>query len=166
MTREPGGDAGYSGTPLYRKLGIKDGATVALLGAPAGFEERLLPANAAAVKRMSIGALSVSSRGVSGSKTTGVPVGKPWDVVICFVKDKSTLSRYFPGLAAAVHPAGAVWIAWPKRSSGVATDLTEEVLRDVCLPTGMVDNKVCAIDEIWSGLRFVWRLEHRGRPRT
>lgn len=133
--------AGYSGTPLPKKLGIKEGARVALLGAPPGFVAVLgdLPA---------------------GATIDATPDERP-DITVLFTTARADLAGRFADLAGSTPPAGAVWIAWPKRSSGVPTDLTEDTLRAVCLPTGMVDNKVCAIDDTWSGLRFVWRRELR-----
>ena len=134
--------AGYSGTPLPQKLGIKPGTRVALVSAPRGFADaalRPLPERVALRDRV---------RG-------------PLDVIVFFTKRRAELERRFGRLAAALDPAGALWIAWPKRSSGVATDLTEDILREVVLPRGLVDTKVCAIDDIWSGLRFVIRKENR-----
>ena len=87
------------------------------------------------------------------------------DVVVLFTTSRSELESRLPDLGARVFPAGGLWIAWPKRSSGVPTDLTENVLRQVVLPTGMVDNKVCAVNEVWSGLRFVRRRELRSQER-
>lgn len=135
---------GYSGTPLARKLGIAGGARVALLGAPHGFEDELapLPDGVTVVRRLGAGL----------------------DVAVLFVTERRELERRFPAVARAVFPAGGFWVAWPKRASKVPTDLTEDVLREVGLPQGLVDNKVCAVTEIWSGLRFVWRKENRGRP--
>lgn len=135
--------AGYSGTPLARKLGIKDGALVALLGAPDGFEAELepLPDGVEVRRRLADGI----------------------DVAVLFVTSRSQLERRFPQAAAALTPAGGLWVAWPRWSSGVATDLTENVLREVVLPAGLVDNKVCAVNRAWSGLRFVTRRETR-RP--
>ena len=89
------------------------------------------------------------------------PEANPVEMLIAFYTGRAELSATFPARARRLVPAGAFWIAWPKRSSSVPTDLTEDVLREVCLPTGMVDNKVCAIDGTWSGLRFVVRKEHR-----
>ena len=83
------------------------------------------------------------------------------DVVVLFVTERRELERRFAAVAEAVHPAGGFWVAWPKRASRVPTDLTEDVLREVGLPHGLVDNKVCAVDEVWSGLSFVWRKERR-----
>ena len=133
--------AGYSGTPLAKKLGIRPGDTVALVGAPANFEAELdgLP------------------DGVQLRRRAG---GKP-QVIVLFTTQAPDLERRFPGLAKSVWPDGSLWIAWPKRASGVATDLDENRLRQIGLPHGLVDNKVCAVNEIWSGLRFVWRKENR-----
>ena len=132
---------GYSGTPLPRKLGIKPGATLALVDAPPGFDETL-------------GQLPDGVR-YADERETGV------DVLVAFHMSRSVLEATFPAQARRIASDGGYWIAWPKRSSGVPTDITEDVLRDVILPTGLVDNKVCAIDETWSGLRFVVRKERR-----
>jgi hypothetical protein len=133
--------AGYSGTPLAKKLGIRSGDAVALVGAPNGFETELdgLPDD-------------VQLRRRAG--------GKP-NVIVLFTTQVRDLERRFPGLAKSVWPDGSLWIAWPKKSSGVATDVDENRLRDIGLPQGLVDNKVCAVNETWSGLRFVWRKENR-----
>lgn len=135
--------AGYSGTPLVNKLGIKPGHKVRLFGAPGGFEATLegLPAGAKVVR--------------------GHLQEVRYDVMVCFFTRRAELEGAFAGLNRQLDPAGGLWIAWPKKSSGRPTDLTENILRQVVLPSGMVDNKVCAIDERWSGLRFVWRLENR-----
>lgn len=134
--------AGYSGTPLPQKLGIKPGASVALLRAPKGFDAWL-------------GALP------DGVRVTRRVSSAPLDVVLAFFTARDRLERDIPALERAVFPAGNVWIAWPKKSSGVVTDLTEDAVRDVALPRGLVDNKVCAVDETWSALRLVWRKERR-----
>jgi hypothetical protein len=133
--------AGYSGTPLPRKLGVKPGARVALLGAPEGFERTLgeLPAGVRVAAR---------ARG-------------PLDVVVFFTRERARLGRRLPALMEALDPAGRLWVAWPKRASKVPTDVTEDVVRELALPLGLVDNKVAAIDETWSGLQLVIRLEHR-----
>ncbi len=138
------GGSGYSGTPLPKKLGIKPGMKFGLLAEPAGFEEQLgeLPAQVE-VRRRARGQL---------------------DVILAFFTRKHELTRQLPTLGKAVGPDGGVWIAWPKRASGVPSDLDENVVRELGLKAGLVDNKVCAIDEVWSGLRFVYRL--RDRPRT
>ena len=133
--------AGYSGTPLPRKLGVKPGDRVALIGAPDGFEPVLgeLPDGV----RL--------SRALRGS----------FEVIVCFCERRAELERRLARLRAALTPAGGLWLAWPKRSSGVATDLGEGLVREFGLAAGLVDNKVCAIDETWSGLRFVYRLADR-----
>jgi hypothetical protein len=138
--------AGYSGTPLVRKLGIKEGHTVAFPGAPDGFPALLVPLPDGVDVRP-------RARG-------------PLDVVVFFTRRRSELERRFTALKRALDPAGGLWIAWPKRSSGVETDLTEDVVREIALAEGLVDNKVCAIDETWSGLRLVYRLSDRPRTRT
>jgi hypothetical protein len=138
--------AGYSGTPLVRKLGIKEGHTVVLLGAPAGFE----------------GTLGELPSGVSVED--GVRGKGSIDVAILFVKSRADLEKRFMKVAGGLKPAGGLWVAWPKKASGVPTDMTEHVVRDVALPKGLVDNKVCAIDDVWSGLRLVYRLENRPSP--
>jgi hypothetical protein len=133
--------AGYSGTPLPKKLGIKEEHRVALLDAPDDIE-RLL-----------------------GDLPPGVTVLRsaraPLDVVVWFVTERRTLERRLPELAERLDRAGGLWICWPKKASGVATDVTENVARDAALALGLVDNKVCAIDETWSGLRIVYRLRDR-----
>jgi hypothetical protein len=137
--------AGYSGTPLVRKLGIKPGARLGLLPAPDGFDETLgeLP-DGVAVRRRARG---------------------PLDVIVAFHLRRAELERRLGTLRDALDPAGGLWIAWPKRASGVATDIDENVVRALGLEAGLVDNKVCAIDEVWSGLRLVYRLRDRpGRP--
>ena len=133
--------AGYSGTPLQRKLGIKEGHRVAFPGAPDGFGGLLgaLPDTVAVRSR---------ARG-------------PLDVIVFFTLRRAELERRLPALRRAMDPAGGLWIAWPKRSSGVETDLTEDIVRALGLANRLVDNKVCAIDETWSGLRLVIRLEDR-----
>jgi hypothetical protein len=134
--------AGYSGTPLPRKLGIKPGHRVALLGAPDGFEADTL-----------------------GDLPDGVGVvrrtGGEADVIVSFHTSRAELERRLPALRAMMEPAAGLWIAWPKRASKVPTDMTEDVVREIALPTGLVDNKVCAIDATWSGLRLVIRLSAR-----
>ena len=133
--------AGYSGAPLAKKLGIKEGARVAFVDAPDGFDETVAPL------------------------PDGVKLGRDavpgLDVVVFFTTERTALEARIEALMAAIAPNGAVWIGWPKRASGVETDMTEDVVRDVALPLGLVDNKVCAIDETWSGLRLVIRLENR-----
>jgi hypothetical protein len=134
--------AGYSGTPLQTKLGIREGERVMLLHAPEGFDDTLgpLPDGVQVVRRL------------SGSA----------DVVVAFIDRRAHLEAAVERLERAIFPDGALWIAWPKQSSKVPSDMTGDVVREVVLPRGLVDNKVCAIDDVWSGLRVVWRRELRG----
>ena len=144
MTSHPGGrptPAGYSGTPLARKLGIKPGHAVAVVGGPAGFGDGLAALSGADVAE-------------------GLPAG-PLDVIVTFVRWREEFEAQLPVLRERMAPACGLWIAWPKRAARVPTDMTEHVVREVALPTGLVDNKVCAIDEVWSGLRLVIRRELR-----
>jgi hypothetical protein len=138
MTPAP---SGYSGTPLPRKLGIKPGSRLALVGAPDDLGATLgeLPGGVV-VRRRAQG---------------------PCDVIVAFFTRGAELERRMPALKRALDPAGGLWIAWPKRSSGVQTDLGDGPVREAGLAAGLVDNKVCAIDETWSGLRFVYRVRDR-----
>jgi hypothetical protein len=133
--------AGYSGTPLVQKLGIKPDFRVRFVDAPADFAATLGP-------------LPAGVEQVGGS-------AKDLDLAVLFVTERKALAERFAKLAARLTPAGMVWVAWPKKTAGVPTDLTENVVRDVCLDAGLVDVKVCAIDETWSGLKFVYRLRDR-----
>jgi alkylation response protein AidB-like acyl-CoA dehydrogenase len=130
---------GYSGTPLAKKLGVKQGHTVALVGAP---ETWSIP-----------------------DLDPGVKVRRDLrenpDVVIAFLRSRSELRRRRPHLLEALKAEGSLWLAWPRKAGGHVSDVTEQSLRDELLPTGLVDTKVAALDEDWSGLRFVWRREHR-----
>jgi hypothetical protein len=132
--------SGYSGTPLPRKLGIKPDSTVLLIGAPAGFDLGDLPGGAVLHRRPGTG---------------------PYDVVLTFCPDMATLRNCFTPLARRLTTAGALWIAWPKKASGVRTDLTENVVREHGLAEGLVDVKVAAVDATWGGLKFVVRLRDR-----
>ena len=133
--------AGYSGTPLAKKLGIKEGHRVALPAAPDGFEELLgeLPED-----------VRVRSRAAG-----------PLDAIVYFTTGRAELERRLPALRRALDPAGGLWIGWPKGSSGVETDLTFSDVQELGLANKLVDNKVCAIDETWSGLRLVIRVKDR-----
>jgi len=133
--------AGYSETPLAKKLGIKERSRIALVNEPRGFRETL-------------GELPNGVSFPGGS-------GKNIDLILFFVKSQAELSKRFTKLAAKLAPAGMLWIAWPKKASGVASDLSDGVVRETGLVAGLVDTKVCAIDEVWSGLRFVIRLKDR-----
>ncbi len=126
---------------LWRKLGLTEGARLALLGAPDDVLDELPP-------------------GVVVTRRAG---GRA-DVVVAFFDRRAALERRLGALERMIFPSGGLWIAWPKRTSGVATDLSDQVVRQAGLARRLVDNKVCAIDATWSGLRFVWRLEHRGGP--
>jgi hypothetical protein len=124
----------YSQTPLPQKLGIKEGSRVALQGAPSGFAETL------GVEPRLRGRL---------------------DVVVLFTTRRGELTRAFSPLARRLNPAGGLWIAWPKKSADLESDLTFEIVQEIGLEAGLVDNKSCAIDETWQALRFVYRLEDR-----
>jgi hypothetical protein len=132
---------GYSGTALVQKLGFKEGMKAAILGAPDGFDDTLgpLPYGVTVARRL------------GGSK----------DMVILFATERAVLTRRLAALRAAIAPDGMVWVAWPKKAAKMDTNITEDVVREVVLPTGLVDVKVCAIDETWSGLKIVIRKELR-----
>jgi hypothetical protein len=135
--------AGYSGTPLPKKLGILPGSRLGWLAPPSDFATTL-------------GALP------EGVKPTLLGRAKgPFDVIVAFFERELDFKTKLPKLEAVLTQNGGLWIAWPKRASGVPTDMTEDVVRKHALPRGLVDNKVCAIDAIWSGLRLVIRLENR-----
>lgn len=134
---------GYSGTPLARKLGIKEGHRVLLCHAPAELALAPLPAGA------------VTHRKAGGGR---------YDVILACCADQAALARGFARWHGLLAPAGGLWLGWPKKSSGVPTDLTETLVRDCGLRAGLVDNKVCAVDETWSALRFVVRIADRARP--
>jgi hypothetical protein len=131
--------AGYSGTPLAKKLGIFEGSTLALLGEPTTPVVAGLPAGVT---------LKRQARGKA-------------DVVVAFFTERRDFERRIEALGTMIFPAGGLWVAWPKRASGVVTTMNENVVRAAVLPLGLVDNKVCAIDDTWSGLRVVWRRERR-----
>jgi hypothetical protein len=134
--------SGYSGTPLPKKLGIKPGHRVMLLGAPEGFEADVL------------GELPAGVRVVRAARGEA-------DVIVSFHVELGDLARRLPALRAAMVPNAGLWIAWPKRASKVPTDITEDVVRELALAGALVDNKVAALDEVWSGLRLVIRLKDR-----
>jgi hypothetical protein len=136
--------AGYSGTPLSRKLGIGEDDEVVVVGAPNGFSDRL-----------------ATEVGDEAFIHTDLADATLFDVIVAFVAWRSELESQLDLLRARMAPACGLWIAWPKRASKVATDMSENVIREVALPTGLVDNKVCAIDQTWSGLRLVIRRELR-----
>jgi hypothetical protein len=136
------GTAGYSGTLLAKKLGVTAGTTLALVTAPTGWAIDLPPD--VAVKRR---------------------VGGHVDVALAFFTSTALLEDRLDALGAMIFPAGGLWIAWPKKASGVVTDLSDNAVRAVALPQGLVDNKVCALDATWSALRLVWRRENRATYR-
>lgn len=133
--------AGYSQRSLVDKLGIKPGTRIALINAPRGY-------------RTTLGKLP------PGVAVTSAPRGT-LQMIQFFTVDRTTLERRLPQLLRALAPNGALWISWPKRASGVPSDMTEDVVRAVALPTGLVDVKVAAVDEVWSGLKLVRRLKNR-----
>jgi Protein of unknown function (DUF3052) len=140
--------AGYSGTPLPRKLGIKPGDAVAILGGP-----ELVAAEVAGVP-----GLPPVRRDLAGDD--------PVDVIVVFVTRRADLAGQLARLRARMTPAAGLWVAFPKRSSGVSTDMTDHVVREIALPAGLVDNKVCAIDQTWTGVRLVIRRELRPAGRS
>lgn len=133
--------AGYSGTPLPKKLGLKENQRVAVINAPADFQRTLgdIPENVEIVKRLT----------------------SPLDLVMLFVEKEKQLQKQFSGLAARLASSGMIWVAWPKKSSGVATDLDFNRVQRIGLDRGLVDVKICAIDDTWSGLKFVIRVKDR-----
>lgn len=133
--------AGYSGTPLVQKLGIKSGMTMHVIGAPDGY----------------LGTLGRLPDDVASSRTLKAPL----DFVQFFTTSRTALEKKFAALAKSLAPAGMLWVSWPKKASKVETDVTEDVVRGIALKGGLVDVKVCAVDEVWSGLKLVRRLKDR-----
>lgn len=133
--------AGYSNTPLIKKLGIKPGSRVYVRQSPVDYATLTggLPPNAELKSRL----------------------GKGLDVVHFFTRSRSELEAFLPKAKQAIMPDGMIWVSWPKKVSKVATDVTEDVVRAVCLPLDLIDVKVCAVDEVWSGLKLVVRKEKR-----
>lgn len=132
--------AGYSGKPLWQKLGLKPGLRVALAGTPENYWT------------------------ICGYDPVALELATPRgrvDFAHGFARTRAQLQKLLASLSRRLEPAGALWISWPKKSAGVATDLSEDVLREVALPLGLVDVKVCAVDATWSGLKFVWRQSER-----
>jgi hypothetical protein len=138
--------SGYSGTPLPQKLGIKPDTLLVLVGAPDGFAETLgaLPEGVEVATELGWGAVDSAS-----------------GVVMLFTSSRAELDDRRSELGRAIFPAGSLWVCWPKRASKVPTDITEDVVREVVLPHGLVDVKVCAIDATWSGLKLMWRNDRR-----
>jgi hypothetical protein len=137
--------AGYSGTPLVKKLGIKPGSNIALLNAPTDYASELdLPED-----------VTINSRS-----------GKPLDFAQLFVQNEKDLKAKFSKYAKRLNASGMIWVSWPKKSSRVSTDLSENIVREVGLTAGLVDVKICAVNEVWSGLKFVYRLKDRAKIST
>ena len=137
--------AGYSGTPLTKKLGIKAGQMIVLLNAPENYNDLLAPLPDGLIRYDSL---------------DDVPLGKV-DFVQCFVENYADLEAIFPTLTQLIRKDGMIWISWYKKASKIPTDLTEDVIRDLGLTLGVVDVKVAAVDARWSALKFVYRLENR-----
>ncbi len=134
--------AGYSGTPLWKKLGYKAGSTAFVEGAPTDYHSMLALPNEIPVQWAARLSNSIS-------------------FVHLFTSSKSMVKSRLPVIRGAINPDGVIWVSWPKKSSGVATDITEGVIREIALPLGLVDIKVCAVDEVWSGLKLMIRKELR-----
>ena len=135
--------AGYSGTPLAKKLGIKPGSQISFVNSPAHFAKQLeLP-----------------------STVTIKPISRASDLdfILVFVKSQELLTAAFAQYSEKIKPNGMFWVSWPKKTSGVPSDLNENIVRDIGLTAGLVDVKVCAVDETWSGLKFVYRLKDRAQ---
>ena len=135
--------AGYSGTPLPKKLGLKEDGVMVLLNAPAGIEQWFVPLPAGA---------SLASKMTANS-----------GLVVLFCKDMAALKKSLPGVSRKLPADGSLWISWPKKASKLFVDLTEDGIREVVLPTGLVDVKVCAVNDNWSGLKLMVRKEQRER---
>jgi hypothetical protein len=140
---------GYSGTPLPKKLGIKPGFRVQLVSAPAEVQTELREAlTSCAIAR-------------DGKRKSNDNRNDSLDFAIIFTKSQAELKQEFRRLAKLLQPAGMLWVSWPKKSSGVASDLDDNRVREIGLAAGLVDVKVCAVTEIWSGLKFVRRVKDR-----
>lgn len=137
-------ESGYSGTPLVRKLGLKDGQSALLLGVP----DRL-------VDIAGFPGFAICDTLIDG------PDSRRHDYIHVFVMERAQLEAMAPRLAASLRADGMMWISWPNRSSKVPTTLTEDLLREIFLPLGLVDTKVCAVDAVWSGLKFMFRKDAR-----
>jgi len=133
--------AGYSGTPLAKKLGIKDGFRIVLLDVPSEVRAEL---------KSALAACKVARE-----------LDQDVDFIMCFTKSKMQLAAEVGRVSRNLAPVGMLWVNWPKKSSGVATDLNENVVREIGLAAGLVDVKVCAVTDVWSGLKFVRRLKDR-----
>ena len=143
---------GYSGTPLAKKLGLKDGQRVLFIALPSELAQL----------REARSFLAVTEAGW----TDMAGASGPFDLIHAFVDRREALQAGIPRLLPAIVPDGAIWISWPKKASKVPTDVTEDVIREVVLPIGLVDVKVAAVSDIWSGLKVVIRRELRPSPRS
>jgi hypothetical protein len=142
--------AGYSGTPLWKKLGLKPGGRLTLLDAPEGFTVGDLPDGA-----------TIAREGARAGRTSAA------ELIVAFCGELVAVRKGVERLSARIHPDGALWVAWPRKAAGHESDVSEQAIRDAALPLGLVDVKVAALDEHWSGLRLVWRKERRdASPRT
>jgi hypothetical protein len=155
--------AGYSSTPLYKKLGLRAGDLLVLVDPPKGWAVPDLPDGVSTVTeiatpsgRRSRARARAPARGQQ-SASTSEPA-----VIVAFFRARGVLAEAIPALAERIFPAGAVWVAWPRRAAGHESDIREQDIRELALPIGLVDVKVAALDEDWSGLRLVWRRERRG----
>jgi|SRR5580698_480550 hypothetical protein len=137
----PKATAGYSGMPVAKKLGIKAGFRVLARNAPADYKKLLAP--------------------LPEDVTITARAGKDLDLIHLFTRSRHELAAALPAMLKSIGNDGAIWVSWPKKASKVETDVTEDVIRDVALPLGLVDVKVCAVDETWSGLKLVIRLKNR-----
>ena len=134
--------AGYSGTPLAKKLGIKEGSRVYVVGAPPGFQDLLEP--------WPLGAILIDR------------IDEKTDLIHFFDKSRAALEKSIRATLKKMRPDATIWVSWPKKASKVPTDITEDTVREIALPMGLVDVKVCAVDEVWSGLKLVIRKTNRG----
>ncbi len=135
--------AGYSGTPLAKKLGLKPGMRAWFWNMPQSVRDEIGPVGAELIEE--------------------AEAVQDLDTAHIFVTERAELERLLADLRDLIQPAGQVWVSWPKKASKVATDVTEDVIRDIALPIGLVDVKVCAVDQVWSGLKLVIRRELRGQ---
>ena len=139
--------AGYSGTALAKKLTIKPGHRFGLFGAPESFDRSVLEP-------------------LPDDVTVATAARGTFDLILSFHTERAELERRIPTLLKVLDVDGGVWMAWPKKASKRPTDLTEDVQREIWLPLGLVDTKVCAVDDVWSGLRLCWRTERRAELRA
>lgn len=146
--------AGYSGTPLAKKLGIREDSAVVMLGAPDNYTALLAPMPA----RVTLSELTAASHAKSTAARTA-------DLIHIFTASRSQLATHLTRLYSTIRPDAAVWVSWPKKASKVQTDITEDVIRELALPLGFVDVKVCAVDNVWSGLKLVIRVANRATRR-